>query len=95
MKFHDLGLITVDKEQRFGVNQKERFKLICNCVDVLTLSSTPIPRMLQMSLSGIRDTSTIRIPPPMRKPTMSSVQEFDEGIIKDAIGREIAHGGQC
>mmetsp|Transcript_32183 Transcript_32183/g.68104 ORF Transcript_32183/g.68104 Transcript_32183/m.68104 type:complete len:1250 (-) Transcript_32183:85-3834(-) len=95
MQFHDLGLLTIDEEQRFGVNQKERLKLICNCVDVLTLSATPIPRTLQMSLSGIRDTSTIRSPPPMRKPTISYVQEFDEGVIRDAIERELARGGQC
>lgn len=94
MMFHDLGLLTVDEEQRFGVNQKERLKLICNCVDVLTLSATPIPRTLQMSLSGIRDTSTIRSPPPMRKPTVSYVQEFDESIVRDAIERELAREGQ-
>jgi len=81
--------------QRFGVNQKERLKLICSCVDVLTLSATPIPRTLQMSLSGIRDTSTIRSPPPMRKPTVSYVQEFDESIVRDAIERELARDGQC
>ncbi|KAL7541115.1 hypothetical protein ACHAXR_011451 [Thalassiosira sp. AJA248-18] len=95
MSFHDLGLLTIDEEQRFGVNQKERLKLICNCVDVLTLSATPIPRTLQMSLSGIRDTSTIRSPPPMRKPTVSYVQEFDEKLIRDAIERELARDGQC
>jgi len=95
MSFKDLGLLTIDEEQRFGVNQKERLKLICNCVDVLTLSATPIPRTLQMSLSGIRDTSTIRSPPPMRKPTISYVQEFDEMLIKDAIERELAREGQC
>ena len=65
MAFKDLGLLTIDKEQRFGVDQKERLKLICNGVDVLTLSATPIPRMLQMSLSGVRDISTIRSPPHM------------------------------
>lgn len=95
MSFSDLGLLTIDEEQRFGVNQKERLKLICNCVDVLTLSATPIPRTLQMSLSGIRDTSTIRSPPPMRKPTVSYVQEFEEGLVRDAIERELARGGQC
>jgi len=95
MMFHDLGLLTIDEEQRFGVNQKERLKLICNCVDVLTLSATPIPRTLQMSLSGIRDTSTIRSPPPMRKPTISYVQEFDESLLRDAIERELARDGQC
>ena len=95
MSFKDLGLLTIDEEQRFGVNQKERLKLICNCVDVLTLSATPIPRTLQMSLSGIRDTSTIRSPPPMRKPTISYVQEFEETLVKDAIERELARDGQC
>ena len=80
MSFKDLGFLTIDEEQRFGVNQKERLKLICNCIDVLTLSATPIPRTLQMSLSGIRDTSTIRSPPPMRKPTVSYVQEHGEYV---------------
>jgi transcription-repair coupling factor len=95
MKFNDLGLLCIDEEQRFGVNQKERIKLICNCVDVLTLSATPIPRTLQMSLSGIRDTSTIRSPPPMRKPTISYVQEYEESLIKAAVEKELARGGQC
>mmetsp|Transcript_5924 Transcript_5924/g.8618 ORF Transcript_5924/g.8618 Transcript_5924/m.8618 type:complete len:1175 (+) Transcript_5924:291-3815(+) len=95
MKFNDLGLLVVDEEQRFGVKQKERLKLICNGVDVLTLSATPIPRTLQMSLSGIRDTSTIRSPPPMRKPTQSFVLEFSKDIIKEAINRELERGGQC
>lgn len=93
--FADLGLLVVDEEQRFGVKQKERLKLICNGVDVLTLSATPIPRTLQMSLSGIRDTSTIRSPPPMRKPTVSYVQEFDEDIVEKAIRLEMERNGQC
>jgi len=95
MSFKDLGLLTIDEEQRFGVNQKERLKLICNNVDVLTLTATPIPRTLQMSLSGIRDTSTIRSPPPMRKPTISYVSEFDAALVRDAIEREMTRGGQC
>lgn len=95
IQFKDLGLLVVDEEQRFGVKQKERLKLICNGIDVLTLSATPIPRTLQMSLSGIRDTSTIRSPPPMRKPTISYVQDFSESMVKDAISRELARGGQC
>jgi len=95
LEFKDLGLLVVDEEQRFGVKQKERLKLICNGVDVLTLSATPIPRTLQMSLSGIRDTSTIRSPPPMRLPTMTYVQEFSEELVRDAINREMARGGQC
>ena len=77
------------------MKQKERLKLICGGVDVLTLSATPIPRTLQMSLSGVRDTSTIRSPPPMRKPTVTYVQDFNEDIIKYAIGHELERGGQC
>lgn len=95
LKFKDLGLLVVDEEQRFGVKQKERLKLICNGIDVLTLSATPIPRTLQMSLSGIRDTSTIRSPPPMRKPTITYVQEFSKDFVKEAISRELQRGGQC
>ena len=95
MEYSDLGLLVVDEEQRFGVKQKERLKLICGGVDVLTLSATPIPRTLQMSLSGIRDTSTIRSPPPMRKPTKTYVQPFGEEIVKEAIQTELDRGGQC
>eukprot|EP00977_Amphora_coffeiformis_P000747 scaffold162_cov176-Amphora_coffeaeformis.AAC.7 len=95
INFKDLGLLVVDEEQRFGVKQKERLKLICSGVDVLTLSATPIPRTLQMSLSGIRDTSTIRSPPPMRKPTITFVQDYSESMVEDAIKRELARGGQC
>jgi transcription-repair coupling factor (superfamily II helicase) len=95
LKFKDLGILVVDEEQRFGVKQKERLKLICDGIDVLTLSATPIPRTLQMSLSGIRDTSTIRSPPPMRKPTITYVQDFSEEIVHQAISRELERGGQC
>ncbi len=95
LKFKDLGLLVVDEEQRFGVKQKERLKLICNGIDVLTLSATPIPRTLQMSLSGIRDTSTIRSPPPMRKPTISHVHEFNKEVVREALQREFDRDGQC
>jgi len=95
LEFKDLGLLVVDEEQRFGVKQKERLKLICDGIDVLTLSATPIPRTLQMSLSGIRDTSTIRSPPPMRKATKTIVNSFDLEIVKEAIGKELARNGQC
>ena len=95
MKFKDLSLLVIDEEQRFGVKQKERLKVISNGVDVLTLSATPIPRTLQMSLSGVRDTSTIRTPPPMRKPTITQVEEFNEDIVYEAIQRERERGGQC
>lgn len=95
LKFHDLGLLVIDEEQRFGVNQKERLKIICDKVDVLTLSATPIPRTLQMSLTGIRDTSTLRSPPPMRKATVTHVEPFSEEIIYRAIQEELNRGGQC
>ncbi|KAG7367315.1 transcription-repair coupling factor [Nitzschia inconspicua] len=95
LEYKDLGLLVVDEEQRFGVKQKERLKLICGGIDVLTLSATPIPRTLQMSLSGVRDTSTIRSAPPMRKPTVTYVQDFNEDIVKFAIGQELERGGQC
>jgi len=95
LKFKDLGLLIVDEEQRFGVKQKERLKLISNGVDVLTLSATPIPRTMSMSLSGIRDTSTIKSPPPMRKPTITYVQEFNKDIVYLAIERELERKGQC
>ncbi len=95
LKYKDLGLLVVDEEQRFGVKQKERLKIICNGVDVLTLSATPIPRTLQMSLSGIRDTSTIRSPPPMRKATITYVQEYNKDAIRNAISLELERGGQC
>jgi transcription-repair coupling factor (superfamily II helicase) len=93
--YKDLGLLVVDEEQRFGVKQKERLKLICKGIDVLTLSATPIPRTLQMSLSGIRDTSTIRSPPPMRKPTITYVQDYSPAIVERAIRTELERGGQC
>jgi transcription-repair coupling factor len=95
LNFKDLGLLVVDEEQRFGVKQKERLKLICDGIDVLTLSATPIPRTLQMSLSGIRDTSTIKSPPPMRKPTQTFVQEFHKDLVREAIYTELDRGGQC
>jgi transcription-repair coupling factor (superfamily II helicase) len=89
-----LSLLVIDEEQRFGVKQKERLKLISSGIDVLTLSATPIPRTLQMSLSGIRDTSTIRSPPPMRKPVKSFVQDFNEDIVRHAVEQELDRGGQ-
>lgn len=92
--FRDLGLIVVDEEQRFGVKDKEKLKsLRANC-DVLALSATPIPRTLHMSLSGIRDISTLEEPPLERLPILTYVMEAREGIISDAIMREINRGGQ-
>ncbi|KAL3926684.1 MAG: hypothetical protein SGBAC_013374 [Bacillariaceae sp.] len=95
MEYKDLGLLVVDEEQRFGVKQKERLKVIYDGIDVLTLTATPIPRTLQMSLSGIRDTSTIRSPPPMRKATKTYVQDFNKDIVQLAIQQELDRNGQC
>ncbi len=92
--FKDLGLLIVDEEQRFGVSHKERLKAISKGVDVLTLSATPIPRTLNMALSGIRDMSTIEEPPADRYPVQTFVLEHNTGILDDAIRREVARGGQ-
>ena len=92
--FKDLGLLVLDEEQRFGVEHKEKLKLIKNNVDTLTMTATPIPRTLHMSLSGIRDISTINTPPKERIPVSTYVTEETESLIRDAIMREIARGGQ-
>ena len=92
--FKDLGLLIVDEEQRFGVSHKERLKELAKGVDVLTLSATPIPRTLNMALSGIRDMSTIEEPPSDRYPVQTFVLEHSNAIIDDAIRREIERGGQ-
>ena len=92
--FKDLGLLIVDEEQRFGVSHKERLKEISKGVDVLTLSATPIPRTLNMALSGIRDMSTIEEPPADRYPVQTFVMEHSNAIIDDAIRKEIERGGQ-
>ncbi len=92
--FRDLGLLVVDEEQRFGVTHKERLKEISRQVDVLTLSATPIPRTLNMALSGIRDMSTIDAPPQDRLPVQTYVLEHDWSVIGDAIRREVGRGGQ-
>ena len=94
IEFKDLGLLIIDEEQRFGVTHKERLKEISQGVDVLTLSATPIPRTLNMALSGIRDMSTIEEPPADRYPVQTFVMEHSNAIIDDAIRREIARGGQ-
>lgn len=94
VKFKDLGLLVVDEEQRFGVTHKEHIKELSKGVDVLTLSATPIPRTLNMAMSGIRDMSTIEEPPEDRLPVQTFVMEHDWGIIADAIRREIQRGGQ-
>ena len=92
--FKDLGLLIVDEEQRFGVSHKERLKEISRGVDVLTLSATPIPRTLNMALSGLRDMSTIEQPPHDRYPVQTFVLEHSDRILDEAIRRELARGGQ-
>ena len=94
VEFKDLGLLIVDEEQRFGVSHKERLKEISKGVDVLTLSATPIPRTLNMALSGIRDMSTIEEPPSDRYPVQTFVMEHSIPILDDAIRREVERGGQ-
>ncbi len=94
VQFKDLGLLIVDEEQRFGVTHKERLKELSQGVDVLTLSATPIPRTLNMALSGIRDMSTIEEPPADRYPVQTYVMEHSNAIIDDAIRREVERGGQ-
>jgi transcription-repair coupling factor (superfamily II helicase) len=92
--FKDLGLVVVDEEQRFGVSHKERLKRLRREVDVLTLSATPIPRTLHMSLVGVRDMSTIETPPEERQPIRTFVMEYDQGLVREAILRELERGGQ-
>ncbi len=94
MAFHDLGLLVIDEEQRFGVTHKERLKEMSRQVDVLTLSATPIPRTLNMALSGLRDMSTLEEPPADRQPVQTYVLEHDWAIIEDAVRRELGRGGQ-
>ncbi len=94
ISFADLGLLVVDEEQRFGVGHKERIKSMRREVDVLTLSATPIPRTLHLSLVGIRDLSVIETPPEARLPIQTRIAEDDDGLVRDAIGRELDRGGQ-
>jgi transcription-repair coupling factor (superfamily II helicase) len=92
--FKNLGLLIIDEEQRFGVKHKEKLKAMRADVDVLTLSATPIPRTLHMSLSGVRDLSTIDTPPEERLPIQTTIAEYDEALIRTAILREMDRGGQ-
>ena len=94
VKFHDLGLLILDEEQRFGVEHKEKIKNYKRDVDCLTMTATPIPRTLHLSLSGIRDISTIETPPSARLPVQTYVAEETETLVRDAVLREIARGGQ-
>ena len=94
VRFKDLGLVIVDEEQRFGVRQKERLKEFREAVDVLTLTATPIPRTLHLALGGIRDLSLIRTPPRNRMPIITHVLPWDDGILEEALRRELDRGGQ-
>jgi len=94
VQFKDLGMVIIDEEQRFGVTHKERLKQLRKEVDVLTLTATPIPRTLHLSLVGVRDMSTIDTPPEERLPIKSLLSEFDEGLVRQAILRELERGGQ-
>ena len=95
IKYKDLGLLIIDEEQRFGVTHKEKIKKLKTNIDVLTLSATPIPRTLQMSLSGIKGLSTIETPPSNRYPVQTYVLNYNTKIIKDAIYKELSRSGQC
>ena len=94
VQFKDLGLLIIDEEQRFGVTHKERLKQLRQQVDVLTLTATPIPRTLYLSLSGARDMSTIETPPEERQPIRTYVTGYDDRLVRDAILREMDRGGQ-
>ena len=94
VKFCDLGLLVLDEEQRFGVEHKEKIKNVKKNIDCLTMTATPIPRTLHMSLAGIRDISTINTPPLKRLPVQTYVVEENETLIRDACIREISRGGQ-
>jgi transcription-repair coupling factor (superfamily II helicase) len=94
VQFKDLGLLIVDEEQRFGVTHKERIKKLRRLIDVITLTATPIPRTLQLSLLGARDMSIINTPPKDRLPIQTEIAEFDKKLIADAVLREVDRGGQ-
>ncbi|BBU84688.1 hypothetical protein EIMP300_60880 [Escherichia coli] len=94
VKFKDLGLLIVDEEHRFGVRHKERIKAMRANVDILTLTATPIPRTLNMAMSGMRDLSIIATPPARRLAVKTFVREYDSLVVREAILREILRGGQ-
>ena len=94
VKFHDLGLLVVDEEHRFGVRHKERLKAMRLAVDVLTLTATPIPRTLHLSLAGLRDLSLIETAPRDRSPVLTFVEPWDDALLEEAIAREVDRGGQ-
>ena len=92
--FHDLGLLIVDEEHRFGVRHKERLKALKLAVDVLTLTATPIPRTLHLSLAGLRDLTLLETPPKDRSPVLTFIEPWDDGLIEEALARELDRGGQ-
>lgn len=94
VEFKDLGLLIIDEEHRFGVKDKEKIKEYKNSIDVLTMTATPIPRTLHMSIVGVRDMSIIYEPPQNRKPVQTYVLEYDEEVVKEAITKELERGGQ-
>src|SRR5690606_8710568 len=94
VEFYDLGLLVVDEEQRFGVKHKGKIKQMKTNVDVLTLTATPIPRTLHMSLLGVRDLSVIETPPENRFPIQTYVMEYNPIVVREAIEREMGRGGQ-
>ena len=95
VRFRSLGLLIIDEEHRFGVNHKEQIKALKKTVDVLTLTATPIPRTLNMSMTGVRDISVIETPPEARYPVQTYVLEYTDALVKDAISRELARKGQA
>ena len=95
VKFHNLGLVVVDEEQRFGVKQKERFKEMRASVDILTLTATPIPRTLNLGLHKLRDITTITTPPPGRLPIITEVRKYSDELVRQAIILELKRQGQC
>ncbi len=94
VKFHNLGLVIIDEEHRFGVRHKERLKALRSEVDLLTLTATPIPRTLNMAMSGMRDLSIIATPPALRHPVKTFVSQWNDNLIREAIQRELKRGGQ-
>ncbi|HYU89725.1 MAG TPA: transcription-repair coupling factor [Gemmatimonadales bacterium] len=92
--FHDLGLLIVDEEHRFGVRHKERLKALKLAVDVLTLTATPIPRTLHLSLAGLRDLTLLETPPKDRSPVLTFIEPWDDGLIEEAVARELDRAGQ-
>ncbi len=94
VRFHDLGMLIVDEEHRFGVRHKERLKALKLAVDVLTLTATPIPRTLHLSLAGLRDLTLLETPPKDRSPVLTFIEPWDDGLIEEALARELDRAGQ-